>query len=330
MPSTRCNPAHLQARWPLLTKADSCILVPFMHNANPAVFLSYASQDTGSAARICEALRNAGIEGWFDQSELRGGDAWDAAIRRQIKACALFMPVISRNTHTRDEGYFRLEWKLAVDRTQLMATPKTFLLPVVIDDTRDDDENVPDRFREVQWMRLPGGETPAAFVERVRQLLAGGRALERGPHALPAGKASPFAKSIALTLLIGLLIATVVYLVVDKLIPDRPVAGTRTAATDAPAPGAGQTAAVNPNLIAVLPFADMSKKKDQEYFSDGLAKTVLDLLAKTPGLRVIARTSSFSFKGKSDEIPTIAQKLHVATLLEGSVRKASNHLRVST
>src|SRR5215472_5157286 len=131
-----------------------------------AVFLSYASQDAQAAHRIAEALRSAGVEVWFDQSELRGGDAWDHSIRRQIKNCALFIPVISRNTHDRDEGYFRLEWKLAVDRSDLMSAKRAFLLPVVIDETREDDEQVPDRFRDVQWTRLPKGETPPAFVER--------------------------------------------------------------------------------------------------------------------------------------------------------------------
>jgi len=80
-----------------------------------AVFLSYASQDAEAAARVCNALRAAGIEVWFDQSELRGGDAWDQSIRKQIKTCALFVPVVSQHTHQRAEGYFRLEWKLAVD-----------------------------------------------------------------------------------------------------------------------------------------------------------------------------------------------------------------------
>jgi hypothetical protein len=81
------------------------------HASTPvgAVFLSYASQDADAARKICDALRAAGIEVWFDQSELRGGDAWDHSIRKQIKTCALFIPVISRNTHDRDEGYFRLE-----------------------------------------------------------------------------------------------------------------------------------------------------------------------------------------------------------------------------
>jgi TolB-like protein/Flp pilus assembly protein TadD len=82
--------------------------------------------------------------------------------------------------------------------------------------------------------------------------------------------------------------------------------------------------------IAVLPFADLSEKKDQEYFSDGLAEELLDMLAKTPGLHVIARTSSFSFKGKPDDIPAIGSKLRVANILEGSVRKYGDHLRVTT
>jgi TIR domain len=103
--------------------------------ASHAVFLSYASQDAQAAQRICEALRATGIEVWFDQSELRGGDAWDTSIRKQIKTCALFLPVISHTTHDRVEGYFRLEWKLGVDRSHLISADQAFLLPVVIDDT---------------------------------------------------------------------------------------------------------------------------------------------------------------------------------------------------
>jgi TolB-like protein/tetratricopeptide (TPR) repeat protein len=90
------------------------------------------------------------------------------------------------------------------------------------------------------------------------------------------------------------------------------------------------TASLPEKSIAVLPFVDMSEKHDQEYFSDGLSEELLDLLAKTPGLHVIARTSSFSFKAKSDDIPTIAKKLNVANILEGSVRKSGNRLRVTT
>ena len=146
-----------------------------------AVFISYASEDAQAAQRICANLRAAGVEVWFDQSELRGGDIWDAAIKQQIKTCALFIPIISQNTRTRTEGYFRLEWKLAIDRSHLMAADRSFLVPVAIDATRDSDARVPDKFREVQWWRLPGAESSPAFVERISQLL-----LPDGASATPA------------------------------------------------------------------------------------------------------------------------------------------------
>jgi hypothetical protein len=125
--------------------------------ANKAVFLSYASQDAEAVRRIAEALRAAGVEVWFDQNELVGGDAWDQKIRGQIKSCALFVPVISAATQARREGYFRLEWKLAAQRTHTMADGTPFLLPVVIDATKDGEALVPEEFRAVQWTRLPGG-----------------------------------------------------------------------------------------------------------------------------------------------------------------------------
>ena len=112
-----------------------------------AVFLSYASQDAVAARRIAEALRGAGVEVWFDQSELVGGDQWDAKIRGQIGSCALFIPVISAATQARLEGYFRIEWKLAAQRTHAMADEKAFLLPLVIHATRDQEAKVPAEFR---------------------------------------------------------------------------------------------------------------------------------------------------------------------------------------
>ena len=143
-----------------------------------AVFLSYASQDAEAARRICEALRSAGIEVWFDQSELRGGDSWDRKIRRQIKECALFVPVISANTNSRQEGYFRLEWKLAVDRSHLVADDTPFLLPVVLGNLSEGAARVPDKFREVQWTRLNLSVTPQQFADRAAKLLSGASVLE--------------------------------------------------------------------------------------------------------------------------------------------------------
>jgi hypothetical protein len=128
-----------------------------MSEPSRAVFLSYASQDAEPARRICEALRAAGIEVWFDDNELRGSDVWDQRIHQQIHDCALFVPLISAHTNARTEGYFRLEWKLAVDRSHLMADDAAFLLPVVIDGTSESSARVPDKFRTLQWTQLPGG-----------------------------------------------------------------------------------------------------------------------------------------------------------------------------
>ncbi len=150
-----------------------------MTDPGRAVFLSYASQDARAAQRLCEVLRNAGVTVWFDQSELRGGDSWDASIRQQIKSCYLFVPMISANTQEREEGYFRREWKLAVDRTSDMAGDRAFLLPVVIDGTSDLQARVPEKFREVQRTRLLEGANTDAFVEHVRRLLSGESS--RGP-----------------------------------------------------------------------------------------------------------------------------------------------------
>jgi TolB-like protein/tetratricopeptide (TPR) repeat protein len=163
-----------------------------MSDSRRAVFLSYAKQDADAAARICEALRAAGIEVWFDQSELRGGDAWDAAIRRQIKNCALVIPVISTNTQARAEGYFRLEWKLAIDRSHLMAHDRAFIVPVVIDQTQQGDERVPEKFAEVQWTQLPGGATTPEFVARIAKLLEQAASADAtGAYAMPAAAAQP-------------------------------------------------------------------------------------------------------------------------------------------
>jgi TolB-like protein/DNA-binding winged helix-turn-helix (wHTH) protein len=81
--------------------------------------------------------------------------------------------------------------------------------------------------------------------------------------------------------------------------------------------------------IAVLPFTDMSEKKDQEYFADGMAEQIIDLLARVPGLRVIGRTSSFQFKGKTQDLRSIGAQLGAAYVLEGSVRKSNDRVRVT-
>lgn len=98
---------------------------------------------------------------------------------------------------------------------------------------------------------------------------------------------------------------------------------------DVVAPPQQSIATAPPNSIAILPFIDLSPEQDQQYFSDGISEEILNLLAQSPGLQVIARTSSFSFKGRNADIAEIAAKLNVAHVLEGSVRKSGSRVRIT-
>jgi len=301
-----------------------------VNEGSRAVFISYASQDAEAAQRICSALRAAGIEVWLDQSELRGGDAWDQAIRQQIQDCALFIPVISVNTAARPEGYFRLEWTLADQRSQRIARSKSFIVPVSVDGTPLAAADVPESFARVQWTRLPGGETPPAFAQRIASLLGGVAAAPQPAHAAPpAPLAAPARRSAAAWLLIAGATAVVILgaLVLGR--PWRLLAVKPPAVPQAPASPAESPAAAPERSVAVLPFTDMSERHDQEYFSDGLAEELIDALTRVPQLRVPARTSSFSFKGKAVTVGEIGRTLGVSHVLEGSVRKSGEHMRIT-
>ena len=284
-----------------------------------AVFLSYASQDAGAAKRICDALRSAGIEVWFDQSELRGGDAWDQKIRRELQDCRLFIPVISAHTEERDEGYFRREWKIAADRTHDMDERRAFLIPVVIDGTAERDAHVPEKFRELQWTRLPAGATPAAFVERVQRLLSGEILIPSQAH-MAAASALARPMSVAGSRPVWPVAAVLVAL----------LAAAGYLAIERPWVSKAAAFAPPPHSVAVLPFVNMSGDKEQEYFSDGLTEELLNSLAGINELQVAARTSAFSFKGQNTDIGLIARKLNVGAILEGSVRRSGNTIRVSS
>jgi TolB-like protein/Tfp pilus assembly protein PilF len=256
-----------------------------------AVFLSYASEDAEAAGRIATALRSAGIEVWFDKSELRGGDAWARQIRQQIRECRLFVPLISAQTDARREGYFRREWNLAVDRTHDMSDRVAFLVPVVTDDTSDSIADVPDRFREVQWTRLPAGEAPLAFVDLVRRLLSAEVSM---PMRAPTGAVS------------------------EAL----PAVRERIGA-------AADSARV---MLAVLPFENLSGGRKHDYFSDGLTEEMISQLARLSPhqLGVIARTSAMQYRSTNKSAQQIGRELGVSHLLEGSVRRAGERVRITT
>lgn len=305
-----------------------------MTESNKAVFLSYASQDAEAAARICAALRAAAIEVWFDQSELRGGDAWDYRIRQQVRDCALFIPIISAHTQARLEGYFRLEWGLAEQRTEMIARSKAFIVPVCVDGTRDSGADVPDSFLKVQWTRLSDGETPARFCDRIKMLLGDPVVTANAIDPVaPAPRASPARsrrrwRTVAVVTVLAVVGIALTYFLADRLrftkASNTPaVAGNRIAAQTLAAPLPDERS------IAVLPFVNLSADPAQAFFSDGVAEEILNLLANVPGLRVISRTSSFSFRGQQLDLQTIAHRLGVSYVVEGSVQAAGGRVQVT-
>src|SRR5205807_2569092 len=207
-----------------------------------------------------------------------------------------------------------------------MARNRTFIVPVCVDTTPDAGADVPESFLRVQWTRLPGGTTPRAFVERIATLLGTSvvNALAPAERGMPVSRGLPAqvaatsrrTRLIVASLLVGLLTAALVAWQSWRMMSDRP------RAPDASGGSMGKS-------VAVLPFADMSEKHDQEYFSDGLAEELIDVLTRIPDLRVPARTSSFSFKGKANTVGEIARALGVTHVLEGSVRKSGEHLRIA-
>src|SRR5215469_489500 len=285
-----------------------------MSEPSSAVFLSYASEDAEAAGCVAEALRTAGIEVWFDRDALRGGDAWDRQIRTQIHDCRLFVAVISAHTEARDEGYFRREWRLAVDRTLDMDESKAFLVPVVIDHTNERGAHVPEAFRHVQWTRLPSGETPASFVDHLLKLVGADRGFV-GSAGAGAAAGAGLASGVrparrrsarwAVLAVLGLLAA---------------VAAGRVALRYHWIRGFQTPVGVAEKSIAVLPFADMSEQHDQRYFGDGLAEEILNKLGTIPGLKVIGRSSSFRFRDSSQDLRKIGATLGATYIVEGSVR----------
>ncbi len=136
-----------------------------------AVFVSYAREDLSAVRRIKAGLEAAGITTWFDMDRLETGDDYDRKIQRNISRCSYFIPVISANTQSRLEGYFRREWSYALDRARNMADGALFILPVSLDGTSAAGAHVPERFKALHFTQLPGGQVTPEFAQRLADFL---------------------------------------------------------------------------------------------------------------------------------------------------------------
>ncbi len=294
-----------------------------------AVFLSYAREDTEPARRIADALRAFGLEVWFDQNELRGGDAWDAKIKKQIRECALFLPVISSHSQARHEGYFRREWKLAVERTHDMAAGVAFIVPVVVDDTAEAEALVPEEFLRYQWTHLPHGVPTPEFVGQVKRLLDAPQkpAIQRSEVRGQRSEVAAPAKRPGLPGWVwGVLVVIVVGAAVAMFSTHRPVPPAN------PRPETQDSKPVDladAKSIAVLPFENMSADQGNAFFCDGVQEDILTNLANIRELRVVSRTSVEQYRNTTKPIRQIAQELGVKWILEGSVQRAGSKVRVT-
>ena len=296
---------------------------PYTTTARHAVFISYASADAGIAEQACAALEAAGIPCWIAPRDVRPGDPYAAAIVEAINGCRLMVIVLSKNA---------IDSPHVLREVERASSKKRPLLSIRVDSTALPAE-LEYFLSSNHWLDASGGPVErdyASLVAAVRGRLGSSRQGDAHPQPaaapIPPG-AAPQSRAggrrPALVAAVAVLGLTLAYFAADRIwLHKRSEPATR-------ATSAGTPVAATEKSIAVLPFADMSEKHDQEYFSDGMAEEIIDLLVKVPELKVPARTSSFYFKGKATRIQDIARELGVANILEGSVRKSGDHLRVT-
>jgi hypothetical protein len=165
---------ELWARWnksrPALKESAPMPLAP--EPPRGAIFVSYASEDIDAAKTLKGGLDSAGLEVWFDKTELQGGDTFALKITSNIKRCSLFLPLISRNSVGKQDRFFIKEWNCALDRAQGFLESQVFIVPVVIDQTDINAAAVPEQFRSKQVVKLPGGVATPDFKDLMLKLRA--------------------------------------------------------------------------------------------------------------------------------------------------------------
>lgn len=172
------HPQHASASASATATGQPSAVLPEM--AAGSIFISYAKEDLAAVQALQKSFESLGIDVWFDRDRLEAGDLYDQKIKRNIRACSFFVPVVSRTTERRLEGYFRREWRLADERTMGIADNVPFILPVVVDDTPEYSQSVPESFLRAQWSRLPEGRATPEFEARLVKLVREARKREVG------------------------------------------------------------------------------------------------------------------------------------------------------
>ena len=292
------------------SEAESQPLRSPVTGSSRPVFISYASHDAAVAQKVCSALEAASFLCWIAPRNVIPGTMYADGIVHAIDESSILVLILSQraiaSAHVGREIERAVSKRHPVVALRIDAAPLTAAFEYFLNQS--------------QWIEGGGSDAAIAhLVNAVGQHLAPGAATST-THANQAPAVHRKAAAPRRTWVIAAVVVAValagVYFLADKAW--RLKLGTTVS-----------TAVISDKSIAVLPFTDMSEKKDQEYFADGMAEEIIDLLVKIPGLKVISRTSSFQFKGKTEGIGSIATQLGVAYVLQGSVRKAGDRLRVT-
>ena len=270
----------------------------------PDIFISYAREDQAVARRFADALQAEGFTVWWDQA-LNAGQAFDRVTEQALRDSRAV--VVLWSPHSVESDWVRAEAAEADEQHKLV--------PVLIDPC-----SVPIKFKLTQTADLSawkGATQDAAW----RQFVAGLKQHVGGQGAQQPAASAPSDRSAPPRRLAFLLSIAAVALLVVAVGAWFLMRGAGNAA--------GETAEAQKVSIAVLPFANLSGDPQQEYFSDGLTEEILNELAQNEALEVTGRTSSFAYKGQNQDLRKIAGELNVANLLEGSIRRDGQSLRVT-
>ncbi len=265
------------------------------------IFISYARGDREKVEKLALALETGGHSVWWDR-HIAGGAEFSKEIEQELNAAKAVIVAWSREAN--DSRWVKDEAGIAANAGKLIAVGL-------------DGEEPPIGFKQFHVIDYVHASDAALNDIKRSVALKLGRALteEPSPFTTPARRAPIRNLLIAAVIAIGVL--ALGYVVYNNVLQ-------RSPGNSADVASAGDY-----RSIAVLAFSDLSPERDQEYFSDGIAEELLNLLAKKTDLRVAARTSSFAFKGANESVNAIGEALNVDAVLEGSVRKAGENVRIT-
>ena len=278
------------------------------------VFISYASHDKAVADAVCEALESAGVACWIAPRDVTPGEFYAESIAHAIDSAKVIVPVLSQSAAV--SQHVLREVERASSKRHHVVPFRLDLAPLPV--------GLEYFLNTSQWLDASVTGVDRALprlVDAVRNALTQpSAAASVNPGPTVTRRASPRPNRMLVAL--GVIIVTVLaYVGVDRFWLSKRVEEQQSVME--------MTPAISQKSIAVLPFVNISSDKEQEFFADGLSEEMLNLLARIPELQVAARTSSFYYKGKEVKLAEIARELHVAHILEGSVRKSGDRVRIT-